>query len=96
VVPGRGSSVALRPTALRLDPAGELSGTCTAVEPGPDVTRVTVELTDIGELAAVAEGDRPTVGEQVRLRFDPAAAAVLPDPSSPAPSTTEPSGTLDR
>jgi thiamine transport system ATP-binding protein len=86
VVPGRGTAVALRPAALRLDPGGPLTGTCTAVELGPDVTRLTVDLPAIGELAARADGDRPVPGRRVRLRFDPTAAAVLP----------ESSGTLDR
>jgi thiamine transport system ATP-binding protein len=111
VVPGRGAAVALRPAALRLDPAGELAGTCLSVEPGPDVTRLTVDLPGVGEIAATADGGRPTAGQLVRLRFDPMAAAVLPAPSSPdapcpdasspdasspAPSSADPSGTLDR
>jgi thiamine transport system ATP-binding protein len=81
VLPGRGRAVALRPAALRLDPTGPLTGICTSVELGPDVTRLTVEFPDIGSLAATADGDRPVAGQQVRLRFDPTAAAVLPDPS---------------
>ena len=98
VVPGRGSVVALRPAALQLDPAGALTGTCTAVEPGPDVARLTVELPGAGAVVAVATGDRPGLGEQVRLRFEPTAAAVLPAPSAGPradPSGSDPSGTVD-
>ena len=108
VVAGSGTAVALRPAALRLDPVGPLTGICISVELGPDVTRLTVDLPDVGEVFATAAGDRPVAGQQVRLRFDPTAAAVLPatssgqltsseqssdqEPSDQEPSGQEPSG----
>ncbi len=78
-VPGAGPSVALRPAALRVDEAGEVRGICLAVVPGPDGARVTVAVHGVGVLQAVADTTSvPDVGDEVRLHFDPTAAAVLP------------------
>jgi thiamine transport system ATP-binding protein len=71
--------VAVRPAALLVDGDGPLAARCLAAVPGPDRTTLSVELTGSGIVApAVALGGTAvTVGQPVRLRFDPAAAAVV-------------------
>jgi len=72
-------SLALRPTALRLDPNGPLSGRVELVAPAPDGLLLTVRINGVGEVKAIAATDVPVaVDDLVRLRFDPAGAAVLP------------------
>lgn len=77
--PAAGTAVALRPTALRADPDGPLTGTVVGTVPGPEITRLEVDLDGWGRMHAVA-GPAATVDGVVRLRFDPAGAAVIPAP----------------
>ena len=77
-MPGKGFSVALRPAALQVDERRQIRGSCLAVVPGPEGYRVTVAVPGVGVVQAVAGvTSPPDVGDAVRLRFDPAAAAVL-------------------
>jgi thiamine transport system ATP-binding protein len=72
-------SLALRPSALRLDADGPLSGRVALVAPAPDGLVLTVRINGVGEVKATAATEQPiAVGDLVRLRFDPAGAAVLP------------------
>ncbi|WP_111767589.1 ABC transporter ATP-binding protein [Nakamurella deserti] len=71
-----GMPVALRPGALRADPAGPLRGTVVGAVPGPESTRLEVDLDGWGRVAAVA-GPGAVPEGAVRLRFDPAGASVL-------------------
>jgi len=72
-------SLALRPTALRLDPNGPLSGRVELVAPAPDGLLLTVRINGVGEVKAIAATDVPVaVDDLVRLRFDPAGAAAVP------------------
>ncbi len=78
-----GAAIALRPTALVADPAGALIGTVVGAVPGPESTRLEVDLAGWGRVHAVA-GPGSEVSGTVRLRFDPAGAAVLPAPANRA------------
>jgi thiamine transport system ATP-binding protein len=72
-------SLALRPAALRLHADGPLTGRVTLVAPTPDGLVLTVRIDGVGEVKALAAADLPVVADDlVRLRFDPAGAAVLP------------------
>jgi thiamine transport system ATP-binding protein len=77
-----GGSLALRRSALRLDPDGPLRATVRSVRTTPEVTRLVVELadpSDLGELDAVAPLGVPVAaGEGVRLRLDPARTSSVP------------------
>lgn len=92
VARGEGFSVALRPTALQVDHAGEIRGSCLAVVPGPEGSRVTVAVPGVGVVQAVAGATVvPELGDEVQLRFDPSAAAVLPgDPQQCWPPDPRP------
>ena len=69
--------VALRPGALRIAADGELTGRVVAAVPAPDATRLEVQVPGWGTVQALGgSGHGPAAGE-VRLRFDPAGAAVL-------------------
>ncbi len=73
-------AVALRRSALRVDPEGPLHGRVLEARLTPEATRLRVAVDGIGELDAVVDGVRteaPAVGEQVRLVADPARLAVL-------------------
>jgi thiamine transport system ATP-binding protein len=70
--------VALRRSALRVDPAGTLSGRVLAARATPEASRLLVDVTGVGELAAVAAAPAPGPGEQVRLAVDRARLAVIP------------------
>ncbi len=74
-----GAALAVRRSALQVDPAGSLPATVVTARIAPDLTRLTVQADGIGTLDAVATADVPVrPGEQVRLRLDPARCAVLP------------------
>jgi thiamine transport system ATP-binding protein len=77
-----GGSLALRRSALRLDPDGPLRATVRSVRTTPEVTRLVVELADppdLGVLDAVAPLGVPVAaGEDVRLRLDPARTSSVP------------------
>jgi thiamine transport system ATP-binding protein len=75
---GPGNQLGLRPAALVLDSKGSLVGRVQLVAPGPDGLLLTVALDGAGELPAIGPaGARPEPGEQVRLRLDRAATAVI-------------------
>ena len=74
----RNGQVALRRSALRVDPAGQLTGRVLAARATPEATRLLVDVTGVGELAAVAAAPAPGPGEAVSLAVDPARLAVIP------------------
>jgi len=74
-----GARLALRPAALVADPEGVVHGRVVMVAPAPDGVTLTVQTDTWGVVQAVGGADfRAGVGEQVRLRFDPAGAARIP------------------
>jgi thiamine transport system ATP-binding protein len=85
VDPGaRWTAVALRRSALRLDPAGPLSATVLTARATPDQVRLELDVDGLGRLAGVAEPGHPAVvGERVRLRVEPDRIAALPDRRHP-------------
>ena len=71
--------LALRPAALVADAQGSVHGRVLMVAPAPDGVTLTVDTDTWGVVQAVGGADfRAGVGEQVRLRFDPAGAARIP------------------
>jgi thiamine transport system ATP-binding protein len=70
-------AVAVRRSALTVDPAGQLSGVVVSSRATPEQIRLVAEVAGVGEADAVAPlGSRPAVGEQVRLTVDPGRLAV--------------------
>jgi len=68
IPPGR---LAVRRSALRVDPAGRLVGTVTEARVTPEQVRLVVEVDGVGELDAVAPLDEhPGPGQPVRLSVD--------------------------
>src|SRR4029078_1829096 len=67
-------ALALRRSALRVDPAGTLHGRVVSARSAPDAVRLTVDVEGVGEVHAVAAvGDRDTmlgVGNDIRLAVD--------------------------
>ncbi|WP_114424444.1 ABC transporter ATP-binding protein [Nocardioides houyundeii] len=75
-----GGLLALRRSALVVDPAGRLTGTVTAVLSTPELLRLQVDVPGVGRLHAVARLDaRVAVGEQVPLVVEPSRIARIPD-----------------
>ena len=73
-----GGRLGLRPAALVLDEQGPLLGRVLLVTPGPDGLLLTVTIDGVGDLPAIGPAAaRPEPGEQVRLRLDRAATAVI-------------------
>jgi thiamine transport system ATP-binding protein len=63
--------LAVRRSAFRVDPEGELRGTVTAARVTPEQVRLVVEVDGVGQVDAVAPLDQhPGVGEPVRLTVD--------------------------
>lgn len=84
--------VAFRPTALQLDPAGEIQATVIAAAASPDHTALKVRVDGWGELEAVAPaGTVVEVGQPVTLRHDRSGIARLP-PNSPTADATSAAG----
>ncbi len=76
---GRGAApaVAVRRSALTVDPSGPLSGVVLASRATPEQVRLVVDVAGVGEADAVAPlGSHPGVGQQVRLAVDPGRLAV--------------------
>ena len=74
-----GAGVALRRSALHVDPHGALCGVVRAARVTPEAVRLVVDVDGLGEVHAVAsEGAGPAVGQQVRLGVDLGRTAVLP------------------
>jgi thiamine transport system ATP-binding protein len=73
------TEVALRRSAIRLDPSGSLSATVVSVRATPEQVRLELDVTGVGLLACVAEpGQAVAVGEAVRARVVPDRLAALP------------------
>jgi thiamine transport system ATP-binding protein len=75
------AAVALRRSALRLDPGGPLHGRVLAARITPETVRLTVDVEGVGTVHAVADQDADVgVGHDIGLCVDLARTAVLPDP----------------
>jgi thiamine transport system ATP-binding protein len=70
--------LAVRRSAFRVDPEGQLRGTVTAARITPEQVRVVVEVEGVGEVDAVAPLDEhPGPGQAVRLLVDATRTAVV-------------------
>ena len=79
-------AVAVRRSALSLDPAGHLRGVVRSARATPDQVRLVVDVEGVGEVDAVAgPGSHTAPGDPVTLGVDPARTAVLPGGSAPRP-----------
>jgi thiamine transport system ATP-binding protein len=77
------TQVALRRSAIRVDPAGPLMARVESARVTPDQLRLELDVAGIGRLSGVAEpGQVVTVGETVRARVVPDRLAALPPSSS--------------
>ncbi len=77
-VPG---ALALRRSALQVDPGGPLAGVVRSARITSELTRLVVEVTGVGTIDAVAGLAVPVrAGEQVRLRLDTSRVARLASP----------------
>ncbi len=75
----QGRAVALRRSALRVQPGGPLRGVVTEARVTPELTRLVVEVDGFGALDAVADVPLAVpVGESVELAIDLARTAPLP------------------
>jgi thiamine transport system ATP-binding protein len=72
--------VALRRSALRVEPSGALAGTVLAARATPEATRLVVDVTGVGVVEAVAPatGPAPGPGEHVRLAVERSRLAAIP------------------
>ena len=75
----RWTQVALRRSAIRLDPHGPLSATVLSARVTPEQVRLELDVAGVGRLSGVAEpGHVVVVGETVRARVVPDRLAALP------------------
>ena len=75
----RWTEVALRRSAIRLDPAGPLAATVVSARVTPEQVRLELDVAGVGRLAGVAEpGQVVAVGDTVRARVVPDRLAALP------------------
>jgi thiamine transport system ATP-binding protein len=73
-------AVALRRSALRVDPAGRLTARVQEARVTPDQIRVQLDVDGAGSLPAVADpGTDVRVGAQVRVSIDTSRIAAVPD-----------------
>ena len=79
--------VAVRRSALVVDPTGPLRGSVVSARATPDQVRLVVAVEGVGEVDAVSPSGVPGPGESVRLRVEPARAAV-PGAAEPASNAT--------
>ncbi|WP_130011441.1 ABC transporter ATP-binding protein [Serinicoccus sediminis] len=79
VASGGSGSVALRRSALRVDPRGDLSGVVRRMTTVSDALHLEVDVEGLGRLPALAADRGPEVGDEVRLTVDPRGVARLPD-----------------
>ncbi|HET6167879.1 MAG TPA: ABC transporter ATP-binding protein [Marmoricola sp.] len=71
--------VALRRSAIRLDPTGPLEATVLSARVTPEQLRLELDVAGVGQLSGVAEpGQAVAVGETVRARVVPDRLATLP------------------
>ncbi len=76
--------LALRRSALRVAPDGEVAATVIEVRSAAEQTRLVVDLAGVGRLDAVAPwSQRVAPGDRVSLRLDVERTARLPGPSAP-------------
>ncbi len=88
--PGSVGAIALRRSALRVDPSGRLGGRVLSATLTPDVVRLHVLVDGLGDMHAVASHDADVrIDHDVLLRVDMARTAVLPG-SAPAQRTVSP------
>ncbi|KUG58474.1 ABC transporter [Serinicoccus chungangensis] len=73
------SVVALRRSALRVDPEGELRGVVRRVVTVSDALHLEVDVEGVGRMPALAADRGPEVGDDVRLTVDPRGVAHLPE-----------------
>ncbi|QDO90100.1 ABC transporter ATP-binding protein [Ornithinimicrobium ciconiae] len=79
LLPGDERVLALRRSALRVDPAGSLEGTVVAAGAVSDAVRVELDLDGIGAVEALGDqGSTLRPGDRVRVRADGAGMALLP------------------
>ena len=77
--PTASPSVALRRTAVRLDPQGRVEATVTAVAGARDGIHLELAVPGWGPVAGIGPHDlAPSPGDTVRVSLDPAGIAVLP------------------
>ncbi|ROR89424.1 ABC transporter ATP-binding protein [Nocardioides aurantiacus] len=75
-------AVALRRSALRLDPAGSLEATVEEARLTPELVRLRLDVDGLGVLPGVASPAAVVrAGERVRVSLDPARTAPLPGPA---------------
>ena len=80
--PATVGAIALRRSALRVDPQGSLGGRVVSATLTPDVVRLRVLVEGLGEMHAVAPQDTDVrIDHDVRLRVDMGRTAVLPEPA---------------
>ena len=88
--PAAVGAIALRRSALRVDPAGRLGGRIVAATLTPDVVRLRVLVEGLGEMHAVAAHEADVrIDHEVLLSVDMARTAVLPG-RAPRPRTGSP------
>ncbi|WP_298752637.1 ABC transporter ATP-binding protein [uncultured Serinicoccus sp.] len=73
------SVVALRRSALRVDPEGELRGVVRRVVTVSDALHLEVDVEGVGRMPVLAADRGPEVGDDVRLAVDPRGVALLPE-----------------
>ena len=78
-IPARGSSVALRRSALRVDPDGEVEGVVQRAVTVSDAVHLDVAVDGLGTLEATGDDVGLHAGDRVRLVLDPRGTAYLPD-----------------
>ena len=85
---GSWTQLALRRSALRVDPAGPLEATVREARVTPEQLRLQLDVEGVGSLPGVADrGADVPVGARVRLALDPARTAAL-HPSAPGDGHT--------
>ncbi len=81
---GDGLALALRRSALRVDPGGRVSATVTGLRSASEQVRLRVAVDGAGELDAVAAWSVPVrPGDRVRLSLDRSRTAAVPAATSP-------------
>jgi thiamine transport system ATP-binding protein len=71
-------AIAVRRSALTLDPAGSLTGVVVSSRATPEQIRLVVHIPGVGEADAVAPLDsHPGVGASITLAVDPGRLAIL-------------------
>lgn len=86
-----GAVLALRRSALRVDPEGGVTGVVRRAVTVSDAVHLQVEVDGLGEVGALADDPHHHPGDEVRLALDPRATAYLPvrGPDGPAASIVD-------